>query len=336
MKRLFALLLLSPFLLALAREAPGTVDDALQRAQTEHRPVLIDFQAQWCYSCYYMASHVLTGPEWQAVEKRSLVIEVDADAPDGARWMKKLGVIALPTYVVLNPDGSELGRILAEQPRAKFYPAIERILGGGDSLDALKKKAAQGSTAAIAEVLSSYYARGQGDAALDWYATLPSTQRKSADSYDGVTQWLARLQMEKAQKAKDDAGCVAQAQRALAGNVGCDRYYVLETLLDCSEKTPAVQRKSLLEAQRPALDHLFDGAGLRRHTGLRRSAHRCPGRRRSRQGHWRQRWRNRGAGTRDRSDKAAPWQRSRQGPQRRRQPARVSDAAPDATPKSMR
>jgi thiol-disulfide isomerase/thioredoxin len=241
-----------------AREAPQSIDDALKRAQAEHLPVLIDFQAQWCYSCYFMATHVLTGADWQAVEKRSVFVEADADSPDGARWMAKLGVKALPSYVVLNADGGEMGRILAEQPREKFYPALNRILGGGDVLDSLKTQAAKGSLSALADAFASYYARNQVQAGLDWYATLPAAQHTATQSNAKAATWLARLQMEKASKEKDTQGCIANAQRVLSGEVGCDRYYVVDTLLGCSEKTPADERKSLLGAQRPALNTLLD------------------------------------------------------------------------------
>src|ERR1700684_1267477 len=84
---------------------PLTIDDALKQAQREHLPVFADFQAQWCYSCYFMATHVLNGPEWEVLEKRVVVVEVDADSPDGSRWMNQLSIKALPMYVVLKPDG---------------------------------------------------------------------------------------------------------------------------------------------------------------------------------------------------------------------------------------
>jgi thiol-disulfide isomerase/thioredoxin len=238
-------------------DAAQTVDAALAAAQREQRPVLLDFQAQWCYSCYYMATHVLTGPTWEPLQKRLHVIEVDADSPDGAQWMKKLGVKALPSYVVLKPDGSELGRIIAEQPPQAFYAAMERILGGSDSLDALKAKARQGSPTAISNVLASYHARDEIQPGLDWYAALPAQQRAAAEKDAQVWLWHDRLQMEKASKAKDNPACIEAAQRVLVGNVGCDRYYVLENLLGCSEKLPAEQRKALLAPQRVALDALL-------------------------------------------------------------------------------
>ncbi len=252
------LLVLLPLAGAHALEAPQSVDAALQRAQAAHLPVLIDFQAQWCYSCYFMATHVLTGPQWLAVEKRVVFIETDADSPDGAHWMEKLGVKALPSYVVLDSGGNEMGRILAEQPRARFYSALDRILGGGDKLESLRAEAAKGSPSALADALASYYARNEVQAGLDWYATLPAAVLAAASRDGKAATWHARLQMEKAAKDKNTAQCVAAAQRALAGDVGCDRYYVVDTLLDCSEKLPQAERKSVLGAQRPALNTLLD------------------------------------------------------------------------------
>ena len=256
MNRILAALLLGLLSsYAVARTAPQTIDEALKQAQAEHLPVFADFQAQWCYSCYFMSTHVLTGPQWQAMEKRMVVVEVDADSPDGARWMKQLNVKALPMYVVLKPDGSELGRVVAEQPRDKFYAQMQKILSGGDALDALKKKADSGSPAAIADVLASFEARNQVQEGLAWYDALPE-QRRGDDA--NVSMWHERLLMEKAAKAEDNAACVASGQKVLAANVGCDRYYVLEQVLDCSEKMPADQRKSLLSAQRPAMQTLLD------------------------------------------------------------------------------
>jgi thiol-disulfide isomerase/thioredoxin len=238
-------------------DAAHSVDDALAAAAREQRPLLLDFQAQWCYSCYFMATHVLTGPQWQTVERRVRVLEVDGDSPDGAQWMHKLAIKALPSYVVLKPDGAELGRIVAEQSREKFYPALDRILAGSDTLDVLEAKAARGSVEATAAALAGYQARDEFDQGLDWYAKLPPAQRNVAGKDPQVALWHERLQMQKALKAEDAPACVASAQKVLAGPVGCERYYVLEGLLDCSTKLAPEQRKALLEKQRPALTDLL-------------------------------------------------------------------------------
>ena len=239
------------------RNAPATVDDALARAKKAHAPVLLDFQAPWCYSCYFMATHVLNGREWNAVEAKTVVAQVDADSPDGAAWMKKLQVKALPADVVLNENGDELGRILAEQPREKFYPELNRILAGGNTFDALQAKAKSGSREAIADVLASYQARGEGQAGLDWYAALPAKRQAGSKSDKRIALWLDRLQLAKAEKDKDDAATITAAKRVLAGDIGCDRPYIVESLLEASEKSPKEERIALLAPQKPALDKLL-------------------------------------------------------------------------------
>jgi len=256
MKRSILLLALALSASAVA-STPATVDDALAQAKKTHTPVFIDFTAPWCYSCYFMATHVLNGPEWNALEAKTVVAEIDADSPSGNAWMKKLEVKALPSYVVLNENGEELGRILAEQPREKFYPAVNKILAGSHTLDELKKSAAGGSVDAIATVLGSYQARGDGNGGLDWYASLPGPAREKAAKNTTVTLWLDRLALASASKAKDDAKAIAAAQRVLAGDIGCDRPYVVDELLSASEKMPAAERKTLLAPEKIALDAML-------------------------------------------------------------------------------
>lgn len=237
--------------------APATVDAALAQAQKAHTPVLLDFSAPWCYSCYFMATHVLNGPQWEALERTTLVVAVDADSPDGSAWMKKLQVKALPAYVVLNEKGQELGRILAEQPREKFYPQIEGIIAGGNTLDGLKRKAASGSNDAIATVLGSYQARDEGREGLDWYATLPKAVQTSANQHAAIVLWLDRLRLSRAAHSKNDVEAVAAAKRVLGGDIGCDRPYVVDQLLAASKKLPKAKREPLLREQRIALDQLL-------------------------------------------------------------------------------
>ena len=258
MKPVFSLLTLAlAATLQAAEPSPVSVDAALVQAKKAHAPVLIDFSAPWCYSCYFMATHVLNGAEWRALEAKAVVAAVDADSPDGAAWMKKLEIKALPAYVVLNENGDELGRILAEQPREKFYPMVDRIIAGASTIDAFKRKAAAGSLDAVMTVLGSWQARGEGKAGLDWYATLPPKVRAAGAKNATVQLWLDRLELARAEQAKDNPGVVAAAQRVLAGDIGCDRPYVVDSLLEASEKQPQAKRSALLRPQKTALDRLL-------------------------------------------------------------------------------
>lgn len=258
MKRALLLLALAGIAPLHAGEPVTNAADALARAKKAHQPVLLDFRAPWCYSCYFMATHVLNGAEWNAVEAKTVVAEIDADSPDGAAWMKKLQVKALPAYVVLDENGDELGRILAEQPREKFYPNLEKILAGASTLDGYQRKAAAGSIDAVATVLGSYQARNDGRQGLAWYRTLPKAVRERVGTDRHVAPLLDRLELARAVEAKDDAAATKAAERALAGDIGCDRPYVVDQLLESSAKLPKARREALLGAQKTALTRLLD------------------------------------------------------------------------------
>jgi thiol-disulfide isomerase/thioredoxin len=235
-----------------------TVAAALQDSARQHRPVLLDFHAVWCYSCYYMSSHVLNGAEWQAVQRKAIVVDVDADSPDGQAWMDKLKISFLPSYVVLDEHGNELGRVAAEQPRQKFYPRIDAILANGNTLDALKSKAQGGAIDAVAAVLDAYQARSEGEPGLAWFATLPAAVRKTASGDPHVNAALDELALAKAEAGSNQAAIVASAQKVLAGEPGCERPYVLDSLLDASKNLSETQRKAVLEPQRQPLDRYLD------------------------------------------------------------------------------
>ena len=215
----------------------STLDDALAEAKTKQAPVLLDFHAPWCYSCYFMKKNVLNGPEWIKAERSMVVVEVDADSPEGAALKDQFTVKALPSYVVLNPEGAELGRISAERTRQQFYGELAAITARNSSLDALRAEAAAGgkrSVSATRLVLTAYLARGEGQQGLDWFATLPpAVQADAIKRGDKLPRTLARLQLKTASKAKQPEACLAAAEKALIGTLDCESPYDLDDVLEC-------------------------------------------------------------------------------------------------------
>lgn len=255
-KPLFLLLALTA---STATAQTDQLDAALAQAKQRHAPVLVDFHAPWCYSCYYMKKNVLTGPEWTAVERKTVVVEMDADAPEGAHWRDQWKINALPSYVVLNEQGQELGRITAEQKRGDFYRMLASITKKQSTLEVLQDKAHKenwAGVAAVREVLETYRARHAADEALAWYSALPAEVRNLADPDPATQTTLARLTLQKAVSVKDKPGCIAAAQQVLARPLGCDFVYELDPLMQCSADLPENQRRPLLNAQRKTLDAL--------------------------------------------------------------------------------
>ncbi|HEY4293805.1 thioredoxin family protein [Luteibacter sp.] len=251
MRRLLAVLMFGLVATATAaHKESASLDDALAQGKREHKPVLADFQAVWCYSCYFMASHVLNGKEWNDLTGKVVFYEADADKPDDKAWMEKLDVHFLPTYVLVGPDGEELGRILAERPRTAFYKEVAGILSGDARLSKQKADAAKGSLAAVADVLDTYQLRYQGSEGMAWFETLPSMVRNVSDKDKRVALGRQRLLLLQAKDKKDENGIIDAATRVLAGRIGCDHPYVLDDLIGASKSRQPDARRSLLTPQK--------------------------------------------------------------------------------------
>lgn len=258
MKNICALLLAALSLGASAQAPTPSLDAALAQARERQAPVLVDFHAPWCYSCYYMKQNVLNGAEWRKVQRETVVLELDADAPEGAALRERWNVKALPSYVVLNPQGEELGRIAAEQTRADFYRLLSDITARQRTLATLQQQAARGDAAAASDVLQVFHARRDPAAGLAWFAALPAALRDAA----ALQKPLQRLRLQQAAQKQDGAACLAEGARALPATYACDDAYELDTVLDCTAAQPAAQRQPLLTAQRPRVQALIESGGF--------------------------------------------------------------------------
>ena len=238
------------------------LDEALKTAAARHAPVLIEFHAPWCYSCYYMQRNVLNGAEWDKARRQAVLVDLDADAPEGAYWEKQLVVKALPSYVVLNDEGQELGRILGEQTRAEFYRQLELIMARTASLDEVRDKVRDGGGASLRaahEVLKAYYARNDADGALAWRASLPQPVQGALDKDPRAHLWIERLRLMQSAQAGNAAQCAILAPPVLSGDLGCDRAYELDRVMECTAGLPAAERGKLLAPQKPVMTHQLYG-----------------------------------------------------------------------------
>lgn len=260
MSRVIATLFL--LLSSVAASAQVTsLEQALTEAGKRNAPVLLDFHAPWCYSCYYMKKNVLTGPEWQKLERETVVLDVDADSPEGAALKERFQVKALPSYVVLNSDGDELGRISAERTRAQFYPELAAITGRNTALMVLRGRAERGGPAGIEasrEVLDSYLARRDGAAGKQWFAALPEAVRAEQQADARVQRLLARLELQQAVAAKQPLACLAAGAQALKGKLDCESAYDLDQVLRCTDGQPPEARREVLAPLRAAHDQVLD------------------------------------------------------------------------------
>lgn len=260
---MFRLLLVLTLLLtarpsAATEAAQAVLDQALAQARERRQPLLVDFHAPWCYSCYYMKRNVLTGAEWQALQQQVVLLSLDADSPEGAHWKNQWQVKAIPAYLLLDGDGQEIGRILAEQTRPAFYAQMAALTARSTPLTGLRQRAREATPdgrAAAAEVLAAFAARRAAEEGLAWWLQLPMAVRSHHQAEPAVRLGRDRLELIRAEAAKDLPTCSAAAAAVLDNPaLGCDYAYELQRWLSCSSGLAAEPRKALFAPRRTAVE----------------------------------------------------------------------------------
>lgn len=104
---------------------------ALAFAETQNKPVLLDFYADWCLSCKIMDRETFPNPEVKAALANFILLRADVTANDAndKAIMQQYNVIAPPTILFFTPDGKELQnlRISGEISPAKLLEYLQQI-----------------------------------------------------------------------------------------------------------------------------------------------------------------------------------------------------------------
>ena len=84
---------------------------ALAEAKATHKLVLADFSASWCPPCQRMKREAWPDPQVRALAQGKYIpVFLDVDTTGGKDAGGRYRVMAIPTIIVLSPDGEALRR----------------------------------------------------------------------------------------------------------------------------------------------------------------------------------------------------------------------------------
>ncbi len=103
---------------------------ARTRAETEKRPMLVDFTAEWCGACNELSRITFADPKVMSEASRFVAVKVDAtheDDPSVDVIKDRYRVVGLPTVVLVGSDGKERTRFTEFVSPDRFLSAIRQI-----------------------------------------------------------------------------------------------------------------------------------------------------------------------------------------------------------------
>jgi thiol:disulfide interchange protein len=92
------------------------------------KPRLLEFASKHCASCSRMAP-IVKSMERNCTARDGTIMQIDVDGDEGEVLAERYGVNQLPTFVMIDSNGDEVGRLTGEQPRQQLAIALSDVNG---------------------------------------------------------------------------------------------------------------------------------------------------------------------------------------------------------------
>ena len=102
----------------------GTLKELLALADEQDKYLFVDVYATWCGPCQIMAKQIF--PQQKVGEFFNT--KFNAEKGEGVNVAKRYSVKAYPTFLILDSDGEEVGRIVGGADADRFIEEVRKVL----------------------------------------------------------------------------------------------------------------------------------------------------------------------------------------------------------------
>lgn len=106
--------------------------DALAKAQRENKRIFIDCYTSWCHACLQMAKTTFKDTRiGNFMNKQFINLQINTEKdPDGKMIADKYKLHAFPTFLIINPDGTEYNRMVGSASVVNFCTKVMKAMVG--------------------------------------------------------------------------------------------------------------------------------------------------------------------------------------------------------------
>lgn len=102
-----------------------SVSLAQKIAKDKKQLIFVDMFAQWCGWCHRFEADVVPSEPFQKATEDMVMLRLDTDdGAEGTKFAQRYQIATLPTFLILNPDGSIVGLIRGYAPAVEFAKMI--------------------------------------------------------------------------------------------------------------------------------------------------------------------------------------------------------------------
>lgn len=90
--------------------------------------MFLELGAPWCQACQNMDAGVLDGKDFRALAEGMVLVRLNADGAEGKSLQKRYLAPYMPSFLLIGPDGREVGRMVGWQKSGNFLTRLSSWL----------------------------------------------------------------------------------------------------------------------------------------------------------------------------------------------------------------